>query len=305
MSSKGATQHDPVLIGQTAEPPFVRLPDPKDLFARRAARFRALADGHPLGRYLAFLASLSDVQNRVQDGLVAPDMPARDALARAHDFSMPPLDRGRFTGGTAFDATFGRLLSLASSIDMPDQARLALERTLSADSAGRVAMAGAVLVDAIPADLLGGYVFAAAATQVHFARQAALLDAERLVPVGDGACPACGGPPVASMVVGWSGAHGSRFCACSLCATQWNYVRIKCTLCGSTKGITYQHVEGGSDEVRAETCDSCRGYVKIMQQVDNPDLDPVADDVASLGIDMLEREQGYGRGAVNPFLLGY
>jgi formate dehydrogenase maturation protein FdhE len=37
----------------------------------------------------------------------------------------------------------------------------------------------------------------------------------------------------------------------------------------------------------------------------DPDADPVADDVASLGLDLLVRETGFRRGAVNPFLLGY
>src|SRR5262249_43905729 len=136
-------------------------------------------------------------------------------------------------------------------------------------------------------------------------RQAVRLMDKKLVPVGDGACPACGAPPVASMVVGWTGAHSTRFCACSLCATQWNYVRIKCTLCGSTKGISYKHVEGGDGQVRAEACDSCHGYVKILQQAENPALEPVADDVASLALDLLVRDLGYRRGAVNPFMLGY
>ena len=72
--------------------------------------------------------------------------------------------------------------------------------------------------------------FVAAALQVHFARLAARLDAKALVPVGKGACPACGAAPVSTMVVGWSGAHATRFCACSLCGTLWNYPRIKCTV---------------------------------------------------------------------------
>jgi FdhE protein len=152
---------------------------------------------------------------------------------------------------------------------------------------------------------LADHLFVAAPLQVHFARQAARLDGKRLVPVGDGACPACGGPPVSSLVVGWRGAHSTRFCACSLCGTMWNYVRIKCTLCGSTEAVGYRQIEGGSDEVRAECCDKCHGYVKIMQQLKNPGLDPVADDVASLALDLLVREQGYHRGAFNPFLLGY
>lgn len=76
-------------------------------------------------------------------------------------------------------------------------------------------------------------------------------------------------------------------------------------LCGSLTGINYQQVAGGDTQVQAETCNSCHGYVKILQQVQNPALDPVADDVASLALDVLLRERGYRRGAVNPFLLGY
>ena len=305
MSRVGAPRHDPVPIGEIAEPPFVRLPDPLTLFEARAQRFRALAEGHALAPYLRFLAALSDAQHRVQEGLSGPDMPVADAIASAREYGMPPLDRGRFTVDAAFDATLERLLALAGSIEMPAAAREALERTKAADASTRDAMVRAVLADAVPVEQLADHLFAAAALQVHFARQATRLDGKRLVPVGDGACPACGGPPIASMVVGWSGAHGTRFCVCSVCATQWNYVRIKCTLCGSTAGISYQHVEGGSDEVRAETCDGCHGYVKILQQMKNPELDPVADDVASLALDLLVRETGYRRGAVNPFLLGY
>lgn len=302
--SVGAPRHDPIPIGEVAEPPFARLPDPSTLFAARAERFNALAEGHQLGPYLRFLGALSAVQHQLQEGLAEPDMPSPEALAMAREHSMPPLDRGKFTADLAFDATLDRLFSLASAIDMPAQAREALARARTADAGARAAMVRAVLDDAIPVEALADHLFVAAALQVHFARQAARLEAKSLREVGDGACPSCGGPPVASLVVGWTGAHNSRFCVCSLCATQWNTVRIKCTICGSTKGISYQHVEQDK-QVRAETCDSCHSYVKIMQQIQNPALDPVADDVASLALDLLVRELGYRRGAVNPFMLGY
>lgn len=305
MSSVGAPRHDPVPIGAIAEPPFARLPDPHTLFDARAARCRALADGHALAPYLLFLAALSDSQHRVQDALPEPDMPAGDERERSRAFAMPPLDRGRFTADAAFDATLDRLLALAGDIDMPEAARAALTRTGGAEPAARDAMVRGILADAIPLEALADHVFVAAALEVHFARLAARLDAKQLVAVGDGACPACGAPPVASLVVGWPGAENTRFCSCSLCSTLWNYVRVKCTLCGSTKGIAYRTVEGGDGLVRAETCDSCRGYVKILRQEQNPALDPVADDVASLALDLLVRELGYRRGAVNPFLLGY
>jgi FdhE protein len=106
-------------------------------------------------------------------------------------------------------------------------------------------------------------------------------------------------------VVGWSGALNTRFCTCSLCGTLWNYPRVKCVLCGATEGISYQEIAGGAGAVKAETCDTCHGYLKVLQQNANPLLDPVADDVATLALDLLLRQSGYRRGAVNPFLLGY
>ncbi len=305
MSKAGAPRHDPIPIGEIAAPPFVRLPDPLTLFATRSLRFRTLAEGHQLGPYLLFLAAISECQHRIQKDLPEPDLPADDARARAREHAMPPLDRTRFTADAALDATLDRLLALAATIDMPDNARAALDRARGADAAARDGMVRSVLADAIPVETLADHVYIAAALQVHFARLAARLDPAALVPIGDGVCPACGGAPVASAIVGWKGAHGTRFCTCSLCATQWHVVRIKCVLCESTAGIAYEELDSGPDTVKAETCESCHGYVKILHQHKNPQLEPVADDVATLGLDLLLRESGYRRGAVNPFLLGY
>jgi FdhE protein len=305
MSRADASRHDPIPIGETAEPPFVRLPDPLTLFAQRAQRFRALAERHELAPYLRFLAALSDRQSQLQDGLPEPHIPADDARMRARAHAMPPLDRNRFTADAALDATLDRLFAHAAEIDMPDTACAALARAAGADAAARHDMARSVLDNSIPVGALADHVFVAAALQVHFARQASRLDPVMLVPVAEGACPACGGAPAASLIVGWAGAHGARFCSCSLCATQWHAVRIKCVLCGSTKGIAYEELEGGSGTVKAETCGTCRHYVKILHQHTEPALEPVADDIASLGLDLLLRETGYRRGAVNPFLLGY
>jgi FdhE protein len=241
----------------------------------------------------------------VQADLPEPDMPIPDALARARAHAMPPLDRNRTAIDAALETTLDRLLGAAAALDMPDAARGALGRVQAAAAADRRVLVRAVLAQAVPADAFADHVFVAAALHVHLARQAARLDATTLVPVGAGVCPVCGGAPVASMIVGWRGAHNARFCACSLCASFWHEVRIKCTLCGSTKGVAYQELAGSGGTVKAETCETCRGYLKILQQHQDPALDPVADDVASLGLDILLREKGYRRGGVNMFLLGY
>lgn len=304
--SDDTARPDPTVIGEVAAPPFARLPDPHQIFIDRTLRLRTLAARSEIGPYLRFLSDLAELQYRIQDELPEPALPDAAALARAHTHAMPPLDRIGFTPDAAFAATFDGFTAAAEEIAMPPAAAEALGRVRTAGRAQGESMLRAVLAASIPAEALAEHAFMAAALQVHFARLAARLDAAALVPVGEGACPSCGGPPVSTMVVGWRGMHSTRFCACSLCGTCWHQVRIKCVLCGAGKGIGYQEVEGGAGTVKAETCDSCSRYVKVLYQVKQADLEPVADDAASLGLDLLMQQQGeYERGGFNPFLLGY
>ena len=305
MSPVDMTEPDPSVIGNIPIPPFAKLPSPARLFAIRAARFRTLAEGHQLEPYLRLLADLSDAQAAIQDGLPEPDPIDPQQIARAKEHKMPPLDRGGFVPDAAFQATFERLLEAAGRMNMPPQAQVALARVRAADEAGRAAMLQNVLSDAIPVEALAEHVYVAAALQVHFARLAARLDAASLEAVGDGVCPSCGGPPTSSVLVSWPGVQGARYCCCSLCNTWWNYVRSKCCICGSTREILFQEVAEGEGSIKAETCGDCHGYMKVFNQQKNRALDPVADDVASLGLDLLVRELEFRRGGVNPFLIGY
>lgn len=305
MSKISSPEPDPSIIGKIMKPPFVRLPDPLQLFVERVHRFRALATGHDLEAYLRFLSHLGEVQYRIQEDLPEPDMPGTDIIARAIEHKMPPLDRSRFTVDAALDVTLDRLLSLSATLDMPASARAALDRVTAADAGARHDMLHAVLADAIPAESMAEHVFVTAALQVHFARLASRLDGGALAAIGDGICPACGSPPTASLIVGWPEAEGVRYCSCSLCATLWNYLRVKCAVCGSNNDIAYEEIDGGNRNIKAETCGACHGYVKVMHQRSEPGIEPVADDVASLALDILVRELGFSRGAVNPYLLGY
>ncbi len=143
----------------------------------------------------------------------------------------------------------------------------------------------------------------AAALQVWYALHATQLDAPSLRNIGETICPCCGGAPSSSTVVEWPDAQGNRYLACSLCCAMWNHVRVKCTACGATKGISYRSVEGSSGDIAAEVCETCRGYAKHMVQSKNGLLDPVADDVASYGLDIMLREDGWRRSGLNPFLI--
>jgi FdhE protein len=304
MTQIGQPHFDPIPIGEVVKPPFVRLPDPANMFSRRAQRLRSLAERHELGAYLTFVADVSDVQHQLHL-LPPPEPPSAADLARAREFKMPALDRSRFVRDAAFDVLWDGFFAAMESASMPAGARQALEKVKSTDSATQAALVAGVLKNTIPRESFAEHAFVAAVAQIHFARLASQLDAKALMPVGDGVCPACGAPPLCSMVVGWSGAENTRFCVCSLCATLWNYPRIKCTLCGSTEGIALQEIANEPEAVKAETCDSCGRYVKVLQQHVRRSVEPVADDIATLGLDLMLRQSEYRRGGVNHFLLGY
>jgi FdhE protein len=281
-------------VADVLAPPFVRLPDPAVLFHRRAGRFRALAVEHELGPYLRFLGDIAEAQARTVD-----------ALADRDTMDVHPLDRTRVPVTAACIEALRQMISGMRGAAMPAAARDALTRLAGASEAEKRDVLRDTLDEPTPTAASAEYGFVAAALQTVFARRASRLNATQLEPVPDGMCPVCASPPVASLVVAWEGAYGTRYLACGLCGTLWNYVRIKCTLCGSTGGIAYQGIDGDLGLIKAETCESCHRYVKLMQQNKEPAIDPVADDVASLGLDLLMRQTPFFRGASNPFLLGY
>ncbi|MBK4215470.1 formate dehydrogenase accessory protein FdhE [Paracoccus caeni] len=297
---------DPAMIGGVPQAPLAFLPDPAKLFDKRAKRFAFLAEhGGNLEPYLRFLGDLTALQARLAAEL--PPLPAlpADRIELARASRMPPIDRAALAADQAMHETLARLVTGAEALNMPDAARLALQAVAAAGIADRHWLLTNVLSDSIPEDSVAPHLFAAAAVQLHLARLAAPLDAAKLVPIRIGTCPTCGGRPVSSSVMGAAGIENVRYAACGSCATQWNEVRIKCLCCGSNKSISYRSVETDEATVKAELCSECHSWVKILYQVKNHSLEPVADDVASLGLDLLMKETEFRRGGFNPYLAGY
>ena len=306
MSGFSAYQPDPSMIGRIVKPPYAILPDPAAMFSQRAARFDELAPGSELAPYLRFLSGLSRIQAEVAAGLPAATPIPAGLVERARTGNMPPLDRKLLEHSAELHETVARFLDASIALEMPRQAEDALEELRRAPAGMLHEMLGNVLADAIPFDALPPHLFLSAAVQVHAARLAATLDPARLVTVQTGLCPVCGGPPAGSVVSGRVGSENSRYACCAFCGTQWNEVRIKCLACGSTKGVGYKSAEGEEDAViKAETCDSCRSWLKIFYHNKNPSLEGIADDVASLGLDLLMQDTEYRRAGFNPFLIGY
>lgn len=297
--------------GGVTTPPFAFTPDAAEVFGGRTARFRKLAEDSRLAPYLRFLADLAGVQARLAAVLGPADAPTAGRLAQAKAGAMPPLDRAAIAASPEMAAVLTRFLDAVAAIEMPAQARLALEAVSAATEEERADLLANVLADRIPDDAVAAHLFAAAAAQVEAVRRAAALDAGALRKVSTGICPACGGRPSASIVTaGLKTLEGTRYACCATCATRWNEVRLTCLCCGRTKGVSYRSIgaedsDGSDAAVKAELCNQCFGWTKVLYQARDAGVDPVADDVASLGLDALMRETQWQRGGFDPFLAGY
>nr|WP_281409026.1 formate dehydrogenase accessory protein FdhE [Methylobacterium sp. 2A] len=290
---------DPDKIGISGSVPFVRLPDPTTLFADRAARLDEAAPGHPLEAYLRFVAAVARAQDKIQAKVALPPPPDGADLALRSEHGMPPLSRHSLEADSGFDASLLALLDALDLTTAPEASAAARAFLRAASREDRFDLALQVFEGALPVDRIAECVFVSAALQVRLAEQAARLDTKTLKPVADGVCPCCGGAPVASVIVGWTPADKARYLSCSLCGTYWNHVRIRCTACGAGEGVSYYSLDEVSKDIQVETCTTCHSYIKHLHQHRAPSLDPVADDIASYGLDLKIAEEGFRRAGLN------
>ncbi|MFA7605920.1 MAG: formate dehydrogenase accessory protein FdhE [Rhodocyclaceae bacterium] len=284
------------------EAPAVVAPQAASVFADRARRFEALAEGHAAGDYLRLMAALSHAQHALLQ--IHPDAPLPDdrACERARQHAMPVVP----ANGWPRDAVWRTHLAGLLERLLP-QAHGTLRETLEglqqADVATLERLADGVLrCEYDPAET-ARLPFVAAALQVYWtwmAAQPCLSTLGRLdVP---GVCPCCGSLPVASVI--HTGQYsGVRYLHCSLCNTEWNLVRVNCSACGETDKVSYRIIEGQDSVVRAEVCDDCHGYLKVVHRDKEAQADPVADDLATLALDILVDEAGYLRSGPNPLFI--
>lgn len=294
--------------------PRVRLPERGSVFAKRAARLRQLSVGASLGDYMQLLAVLVDAQQAALLKLTLA-LPTEAEIARSGEHGMPPLQASVWLPGQTWRETLEFLCTeIAAHSSFPAGVGQSIAVIREATPAWLEAQAMSILdaqSDAIDARAA---LFIMAALQVHGAALAAGFVADKVNALDTpGICPLCGTLPVASMVCARPPYSGYRYLHCALCATEWHMVRVQCTQCGASgKDIAYQSTssstaegpgaDAGAAAVRAETCEQCRGYCKILYQEKDPGVEPVADDIASVALDLLLGEAGYHRTRSNPLL---
>jgi FdhE protein len=265
----------------------LRLPDPGRVFLARSERLATLAKGHSAAPFLELLAALARGQHDASREIRVPP--------GARFLDGVPLDHREWERDPAWRAMLRVVLAACRGAALPAPARDVIARLDRAGAAELEALAAEVLTGPPGPRDLAAAPFIGAALQVYFTQLAGDLD-PKVLPGARSTCPACGSPPVASVVLG---TERVRYLVCSLCAAQWHFARVQCFICQSGASTSYYSIDGAAPGEGAETCDSCNAYLKMFDLQDAPHAEPLADDAASLVLDLLLGERGYRRAGVN------
>jgi len=287
----------------SGDAPRVLAPDAQDVFAHRARRFAQLAEGHPLGDYLRFMGRLAQAQQKALDAMPAVPVPddAHESQSRQHGMPLVPAQ------SWPRDAAWrGALRAILNGVaPHANEAAAATLKALGAfDDAALEALADRVLRTELYGEHADKLPFVAAALQVYWTRLAARLGAAVQPLDVPGVCPCCGALPAVSVIGASPELPGLRYLHCSLCGTEWHMTRAQCTACDAGESaVAYQHIEGDKGLVQAETCDVCKSYLKLVRRDKDASADPVADDLATLALDILVDESGFSRSGPNLLLV--
>lgn len=284
--------------------PRVVLPTRADLFADRATRFTSVSAGNSMSGYLQLMSTVARAQQSALASRSAEAV-ADTAMAASREYGMPPLSAQSHDRSPQWRADLTDIVRHVRA-QSTNGVQAALAELDALDEVALESLADRLLSGTTLDDEAAFVPFVGAALQTYFTRLAATLDVESVEHCDiSGICPVCASRPVASVLrIGGEQAN-LRYLVCSLCATEWNVSRIQCTSCDTDKGVKYLVLQTDGDSknteaaARAETCDECKSYLKIFYQEKDPQLDPTADDLATLALDLLVDEQGYARSGPN------
>ncbi len=290
--------------GGVTSPDAVILADPGARFAATAARLSALAPGNPMEDWLSFMARLASAQQLAVEAVSYIEGATPTTVDQAVDARMPPLAADGHRRDPAWRMALARILDEIEAGPLPSQAHAITARLRAAGPAAIEALAERFLHGDVGIEEAGPVLYVAAALQVYFTTLAAKLPTDKLRPFQQpGLCPCCGSTPSAGLVTATGKTPGIRYLHCSLCSTAWLHVRATCITCEDSRTVALEGIEGDTGVVKAETCNACHTYSKVIYQKRDMKADPYADDLASLGIDILAAEAGWSRHAPNPLLL--
>jgi len=270
--------------------------NPKNLYQRRAARLRELAQDHPLADYLLFAAAIADAQLALLETMPIPQALSGEQLANkpldVKNWQRDPIWRKLLTAlleklkPSANDQILTTIewLEKAADSELEDLADKVLAQEFATISSDKAVFVWAAL---------SLYWFQLVQQIPHNAKQESTEDLHL--------CPVCSASPTASMIhLGTN--QGLRYMHCSLCESEWNMVRTQCTNCGESSDLDYWSLDDHLAAVRSESCGSCHSYLKALYQEKDPKMEVIADDLASIFLDMEMEKKGFMKSGLNPFV---
>ncbi|MCL6324108.1 formate dehydrogenase accessory protein FdhE [Pectobacterium polaris] len=271
----------------------------KSLYSSRAERLRQLAEAHPLGDYLTFAAGVVEAQQKVlHDHPLKLDL--SDVLKQSGE--RPPLDIAVFPRDAHWH-TLLRALIEELKPDASGQVLSTLENLEKASEQELEEQATALLQHEFRAESNDKAPFIWAALSLFWAQMASQLPGKARAVPGEHRqfCPVCGSIPV-SGVVQLGTSSGLRYLHCNLCESEWHMVRVKCSNCEESSELNYWSLDSENSAIKAESCGHCGTYLKLLYQEKDHRVEAVADDLASLVLDVKMEEEGFSRSSINPFL---
>jgi FdhE protein len=109
-----------------------------------------------------------------------------------------------------------------------------------------------------------------------------------------GHCPVCGSLPYISSL---QSKEGARHLHCSFCHTDFRFLRMVCPFCQEKKEACFEYFTVKEHPgFRVDVCKTCNMYIKTIdfRQMDKKIL-PIMDDLESLTLDILARNEGFNR----------
>lgn len=277
-----------------------------DVFLKRAERFLQLAKAHELADFLTFLGQIAQAQHDALATVAHLKQPEPTGLVAHHKqtVSLP----------SEWQTVLQNILTQVADT-APEATKRLIINLQQQDTETLNHWAAAALKETDEGDDLdkGMKLFILAALQVIWTQWAISSTKNNwqaidyLGKVAKDTCPCCGSQAVGTVIKIDSKLVNLRYAHCPLCQSQWNMMRARCTYCDSTKNVELHSIAEQKTapykSVQAESCKDCHGYRKVFLMNKDQMVDPIADDIASLALDLLMGEAEHGRGGENPFIL--
>ena len=109
-------------------------------------------------------------------------------------------------------------------------------------------------------------------------------------------CPVCGN---SAQIAKLEKEVGKKILYCSLCGTEWRFMRFKCPFCCNEEQKSMKFLEEEKSPYRIDICEQCKRYIKTLDERkgggDRREFIPSVEDLATMYLDLVAEKEGYER----------